>query len=323
MTMFSRFKTRPGLALGLAAALIVGGLLQLTNTNPAASQSMGLTAYEVPDDPGLDPDNTVWDKVSSIRVPLSAQTGTYPSGGSVQTVGVQAVQHGERIFFRINWADTTQNDATTKVEDFADAVAIEFPASGASKIPSLCMGQADSAVNIWQWRADSNAGFRDPNLVYENSSVDSYPDTGTLFYTAREAGNPYANPDLTVQNLTSRAFGELTALDVQNVKGFGKHTSSGWAVVVSREFSSNALSTVTFKASGSMDVAFAVWDGEKDERNGRKAVSQFVTLHTAAAPAFEEGRSNTKVFGIAAGLLLGAAAIGAGLAFYGYREGRN
>lgn len=310
--------------IGLAAALSVGALLQVTNTNPAVSQTLALTAYEVTDDPGTDPDADVWSKVSSVNVPLTAQAGAYVAGGSVQTIRAQAVHYAGRIYIRVNWPDATEDAATTRVEDFADAVALEFPANGTATVPAICMGQADAAVNIWHWRADSNAGVHDPIDVYQNASVDGYPSTDKLFYTAREAGNPYANPDVgAVQSLNSRAFGELTALNFQDVSGAGKHTTEGWAVVFTREFDTAHPGHAVFAPSTKVDMALAVWDGSNDERNGRKAVSQFVTLGIGASPAFSEGDNNTGMIAFAAVLLVGLTILGVGLAAYGYREGRH
>ncbi len=69
-----------------------------------------------------------------------------------------------------------------------------------------------------------------------------------------------------------------------------------------------------------MDMAFAVWDGSQDERNGKKAVSQFVTLSIAAAPAVTGGGDHTKTIILAAALGIGLVVVGGGLAIYGYRE---
>jgi hypothetical protein len=177
----------------LFAALAAGAVLQFTNTNPAVSQSQRLSAYESPQDPGLDPAAAVWDRVSGIEVPLTAQAAAYSAGGSIKTVRLKAVHYRGRLFIRASWGDPTADDATTRVEDFSDAVALEFPASGVSTVPSVCMGQADAAVNIWHWRADSNAGLKDPSEVYTSASIDHFP---VAFYTARDAGNPYANPNI-------------------------------------------------------------------------------------------------------------------------------
>jgi len=306
----------------LGAALALGAVLQFTDTNPAVSQVLTLNAYASPEDPGLDPSSSVWGRVSGVNVPLTAQTGAYAAGGgSVQTVNVKAVHYNGKMFFRVAWSDGTADESTTRVEDFADAVAIEFPAKSASTVPSICMGQADAGVNIWHWRADSNAGLKNPVEVYQNSSVDGYPSLETLFFTAREAGNPFANPDLgPVQSLISRTFGELTAAATQDVSGFGARTNDGWAVVFSRPFESANASYAEFGPSTKTDMALAVWDGSHDERNGRKSVSQFVSLRVGDAPAFEGGEDHTWTIIGAAVLLFGVTAIGGGLVLYGYRE---
>lgn len=305
----------------ISAAIAVAALLQATNTNPAISQTLSLTAYEAADDPGVDPEAAVWKDVSAVNVPLSAQAGSYVAGGSVQTVRAQALHYNDQLYIRVSWADGTDDSSTTKVEDFSDAVALEFPQSATAAVPSICMGQADSAVNIWQWRADSNNGVRDPNVVYGNSSVDMYPYTETLFYTARQANNPYAHTERgPVQSLYSKAFGELQSLDFQEVQGLGKRTADGWAVVFERKFDTGRNGHAVFAPSTRMDMAFAVWDGSQDERNGKKAVSQFVTLGIAAAPLSTERGSSTQTILFAAAAGLGVVAIGGGLAIYGYRE---
>ncbi|MGB4861650.1 MAG: ethylbenzene dehydrogenase-related protein [Tepidiformaceae bacterium] len=322
--MLQKVSNRRRTLIGVVAVLAVAALLQFTNTNPAVSQTQYITAYEVPDDPGTDPGAAVWGKITGVNVPLTAQAGAYVAGGTVQTIQAKAIHFNGRLYVRVAWPDATMDDATTRVEDFSDAVALEFPASGVSTVPSICMGQADAAVNIWQWRADSNAGLRDPNLVYANSSVDGYPSTEAIFYTARAAGNPFANPDRgPVQTLNSRAFGELTALSIQDVEGAGTHSAAGWAVVFSRAFDTLNPGHAAFAPGTRTDMAFAAWDGAQDERNGRKAVSQFVTLNIAGAPAFaDEGSHKVAIFA-AIGLFVAIAGIGVALVTYGAREGRN
>ena len=322
--MFTSVLRRRKLVAGFVAAMVVAGLLQATNTNPAVSQTLSLTAYEAPSDPGVDPEAAIWKDISGVNVPLSAQVGSYIAGGSVQTVRAQAVHYNDRLYIRVTWVDPTVDQSTTKVEDFSDAVALEFPQSATAAVPAICMGQIDSAVNIWQWRADSNAGLRDPNAVYPGSLVDAYPYTDKLFYTAREANNPYAYPDRSpVQALYSKAFGELQALDFQEVQGLGKRTPDGWAVVFERSFDTGHPGHAVFAPSTRMDMAFAVWDGSNDERNGKKAVSQFVTLGIGAAPALSQQGDSTKTILFAAALGIGVVAIGGGLAFYGYRESKG
>lgn len=289
--MLNRFRLRRKVATGLVAALAVGALLQITNTNPAVSQTQSISALQLRSDPGVDPGSEVWSDVKSIDLPLTAQAGAYYAGGSVTTIRAQVGHFDGRLYVRVTWPDATMDDSTTRAEDFADAVAIEFPANGKASVPSLCMGQADAAVNIWHWRADSTDSSHDPGSVYVNSLIDEEGSAGLQFYTARDAGNPFANPEVgPVQTLSSLAFGELKTLPNQDVDGAGTHANGEWTVVFAREFGSVAPGHAIFEPGKAVDVAFAVWDGSNDERNGRKAVSQFLTMRVfSVGPGGSDG----------------------------------
>ena len=68
-------------------------------------------------------------------------------------------------------------------------------------------------------------------------------------------------------------------------------------------------------------MAIAVWNGSEDDRNGRKAVSQFVTLRISPTTALGGG-NNTLVLALAAGSLIGLTALGVGLGVYGMKDTR-
>ena len=301
--------------------LVAAGVLQFANANPAVSQTLYVFAYQATDDPGLSPADGAWKDARAVQVPLSAQSGSYAAGGgSIATVSVQALHYEEKIYLRVQWTDPTIDESTTRVEDFSDAVALEFPARSASSVPSICMGQADAGVNIWQWRADSQRGLQDPVKIYAGAIVDFYPSADSLFYTAREVGNPYANPELgPVQTLVSHAFGTLTPANVQDVAGRGERVGDGWAVVFSRSYGGSDFNQAAFAAGIKTDMALAIWNGSAGDRNGRKSVSQFVTLKIGEAQATGGGSSGL-VIGLAVVSLLGLSVIGVGLAVYGVRE---
>lgn len=316
------FIRKRAVTLGVVASVLgVAGLLQFVGVNPAASQTRTLNALTATEDPGTDPSAAVWDRVPWLQVPLTAQQGIYSSGGgSIPIVYARALQFGDKLYVRVDWADNTRDETTTKVENFADAVAVEFPARSAVSVPSLCMGQADGGVNIWQWRADSQAGLKDPLELY----TAAYSDHGAkdaIFYTARDAGNPYADPALgAVQTLVSHAFGTLSPAAAQDVRGEGVYSAGRWAVVFTRTLDSADTSQAAFAAGGTTDMAIAVWNGSQGDRNGRKSVSPFVRLSLSNAELTAE-KSNALVITLAIGVLVGAIAIGGGLAWYGSHEG--
>jgi len=189
----------------------------------------------------------------------------------------------------------------------------------------VCMGQADSGVNIWHWRADSEVTERDPNVVYPNSSVDAYVSKDDLWYPARAAGNPFARTDIgPVQTLVAQAFGTLSAAESQDVQGHGRYADGSWAVVFKRQFAGGNDDQATFTESGETDMAFAIWNGSEGERNGMKSVSPFVTLKVSSALAVGGGDGDdTALLLTAAALLVGLTAVGIALAWYGYRDARK
>ncbi len=309
--------------LMLLGVIALAGALQLTNTNLARSQGASLQAYESPNDPGLDPNHPAWTKAIAIEVPLTAQAGTYPTGGgSIATVSAKALHYHEQLYVRVEWDDQTRDESTTRVQDFADAIAVEFPSKAANNaVPALCMGQADAGVNIWHWRADSQAGLRDPAEVYTTALIDAIPANEKLFYTAREAGNPFANPDLgPVQSLVSFTFGTLATASVQDVEGAGTYANGRWTVVFKRGYPAANNDQANFGPGTQTDMAFAVWNGSEGDRNGRKSVSQFVTLTVANADMPGTSTTNTTAIFLGVGMLLGIAGLGIGLGLVGFRQ---
>jgi len=306
----------------LAVVLLVAGALQLADANPAASQTMTLTAWTADSDPGLDPSAAVWKRTQFIQAPLTAQAGSYAAGGgSIPVVWARALHYNDTLYVRLEWEDATQDDTTLKVEQFSDAVALEFPAKAVATVPSVCMGQADAGVNIWQWRADSEAGFADPSDRYANALVDMYPSKDDLYYTARAVGNPYAKPDQgPVQNLVAQAFGTIGPAGIQDVHGSGVYQDGRWSVVFARPFAGGANDLATFTAGTKTDIAIAVWNGSDGDRNGRKAISQFLTLNISGAGLPGGGSSHWLVLSLAAGTLLVIVAGGVVLGIIGLRE---
>lgn len=320
------FVRKHGRALGLASIVVgLAGLLQFTGVNPAASQTMTLTAFGSNEDPGLDASSAVWANAPQVQVPLTAQAASYAAGGgSIPTVAAKAIHYQDKIYLRVEWADNTKDETTSRVQDFSDAVAVEFPSqASAGAVPALCMGQLDAGVNIWQWRADSEAGVKDPVDLYVGALVDGYPSKDTLFYTARAAGNPYADTAAgPVQTLVSHAFGTLSKANTQDVAGKGVYDGKNWAVVFQRTLSAGDVNEAAFTKGATTDMAFAVWNGSEGDRNGRKSVSQFVRLSLSGTEIVSD-ESNPLAWALVAALFVGFVGVGVGLGLYGYKEAKR
>lgn len=319
MQMVQRIPRRFRIPLAAASVLAVAAALQLGGANPAESQTTQLVAWTAESDPGLDPASPAWARSTGVQVPLVGQTGTYFAASSemIPTLTAQALQYDGTLYVRVEWADDTQDDTATRVQDFADGAALEFPARAANTVPSICMGQADAGVNIWHWRADSEQGPQDPRAIYVNTLSDGSP---VNFYTAREAGNPYAQTDApAVQNLVAQAFGTLSTSGVQDVAGHGVYSNGRWSVVFARQFERGGNGLVSFDDAQKTDMAFAVWNGSEGQRNGNKSISQFVTLSLPHGIA-QQKDSHAWAIGGAAAILVGVTVLGFGLAIFGSSE---
>lgn len=267
-----------------AMSAVLAAVLMAVDLNPAVPQTTSLTALRSPEDPGLDPEAGAWDDAQEVALPLTAQEVTYPfGGGSIAEVRVRALSHDRKLYLRVVWNDSSRNATSDAVDRFTDSVAVEFPADAKATVPSVCMGQADGGVNVWQWRADHQS-------TGSSALADAYPVDESL--PARELGNPIAQRSRAAQDLVARGFGTLAKAPTQSVRAHGVYSkgdeqdAATWAVVFERPFAKPGRGQPAFSISDELDVAFAVWDGRQAERNGIKSVSQFgrLVLSSASQP---------------------------------------
>ncbi|MCX7148226.1 MAG: ethylbenzene dehydrogenase-related protein [Rhodocyclales bacterium] len=75
------------------------------------------------------------------------------------------------------------------------------------------------------------------------------------------------------ENLVAKGFGTSTLVPFEGLKSTGVRTDSGWAVVLSRSLKVKSDEGASLQGKSTMPIAFAVWDGENQERDGLKAVT--------------------------------------------------
>ncbi len=256
---------------------LIAALLRVVSANPAMAQTQTIGAWRVDSEPIMDGFAPEWQSILPVFLPTTAQQVTPPlGGGAIERVAVRAVHWEDRLYVMLEWVDTTPDLVSDRHEAFTDAAAVQFPGEAGSEVPYICMGQADQAVNIWQWRSVLQQDI--PSLP-DGGYVDLYPSTDDLYYTARQAGNPLSQVDRSaVQNLVAGGFGTLDAADVEALQGNGSYDQGRWTVVFARPFQPDGELQPEFDESTAVDVAFAVWDGSKGERDGLKSVSSFTQL---------------------------------------------
>jgi len=273
----------------------------------ASSQGITLTASQVSGGlPVKDPNSALWQQATALQVPLSAQTVNKPilRTTKVKSVSVRALHNDKQIAFLVEWDDNTKDAEALRVQDFRDAVALEFPQVQGQ--PFICMGMVGGNVNIWHWKADWQADiatWQDVESLYPNMDVDQYPFAkgdkpspadyqDANYLPAMASKNLIAMPRLSpVEDLVAGGFGTLTSEPAsgQNVQGYGVWENNKWRVIFSRDLTSSEADDVTFTPGQVYSVAFAAWDGSNGERNGMKSTSQWTSLQleskAAAAPA--------------------------------------
>ena len=75
------------------------------------------------------------------------------------------------------------------------------------------------------------------------------------------------------QNLFAKGFGTATFVPFEGLHTAATRTHDGWAVVLARPLRVKPDEGANLQGRHSMPVAFAVWDGSNQERDGLKAVT--------------------------------------------------
>ncbi|MEQ2010351.1 MAG: ethylbenzene dehydrogenase-related protein [Limisphaerales bacterium] len=228
-----------------------------------------------------DPTDPAWEQWDTARIPVNP---LWPEPNTIPAIAVRAVHDGKRIAILLQWRDGIANGAPIRVEDFQDAVALQFSMTEAT--PFLGMGDANNPVNIWMWKAGWQQAMDGPrpdvDTAHPSLHVDKYFETRALFRTAEAAGNLQASPTLKspVEDANARGLGSFKSQSAasQNVGGKGVWRDGFWNVIVTRELKSRDADDVRLGVGKPVPVAFAVWDGQQRDRNGRKEISNWYKL---------------------------------------------
>ncbi len=251
----------------------------------------------------LDPMSGVWQTRSGSDIGLQPQTVVTPcGGGSIKSIKVKSARTASGVAFCFEWQDDTKDNDTVHQVKFRDAVAIEFPiAKGSDTV--LAMGSPHGPVNIWQWKADWEPDAPEMNAVPYEKDVDSpsigssrsvyrrlHVDSPREANAAQGKGGPVDGVyNLFPQSAHKSPVEDIVAIGIssvttkperfQNLKGKGVWKNGSWHVVVYKPLSDKSDSACPrFSLGDSINTAIAVWNGSKQDRNGMKSLSNWVTL---------------------------------------------
>lgn len=257
---------------------------------------------ELPDDPM----DARWTKLSPTTLPMMLlwQRDQYS-----EAVSVRAAHNGKRAALLLEWPDDRVADGILRAQDFVDGAAVEFALSS-DRLPHFAMGDSLGKLNLWQWRVDWQLDmqwYADVEQTYPALAVDDYPlqaspsvlaaalhtptHGGLVLPAAKQAitylsgtasGNPLSDlqKKSAVMELNAVGFGTLETQPAagQHTTGRGVWARGKWRVVFVRDMKSTDADDINFAPGKRIPVAFAVWDGDRGDRNGQKAVTSWYFL---------------------------------------------
>ena len=240
----------------------------------------------------LDPADSAWQQAPEYAAKLMPQDLVEPRlmTASTPEVLVRSLTSGTEIAFRLEWADRVQDDLPGPGR-FLDACAIQLPAKIEAELPDPQMGQAGKPVEIAFWRADWQASVNgradDIHSLYPNAAIDHYPfeakslepgseaqrEMAKRYAPAAAVGNRRVGPrDTPVEDMVAEGPGTISPASRAVSRGKGVRGKQGWMVVMIRPRPEGLTPKVR------TNIAFAVWEGSRDEAGARKMRSGWIPL---------------------------------------------
>ncbi len=255
---------------------------------------MTIIAVKTKEKLDLNPQAAYW---KTAKPSFVALTPLWWRDDRIEGVDVSVSYNEEEIEIRLSWKDRTKDISTLNPQSFSDGAAIQF--STEEDPPFFGMGSAQSAVSIWHWKASRQEDmkeWKDVEMQYPNTATDWYEaqknyeygspfetkDSKTQFHdpkfiTGWGAGNPLSNPlsKSSAEEARAKGLGTLTTMKPQfeNIEAHGIWRDGTWQVVFKRKLKTKEKERLQFELGTPLNVAFAIWDGSKKDRNGQKMIS--------------------------------------------------
>lgn len=236
----------------------------------------------------LTPESKIWNKASFFEISVFPLWQTdQPFTG----LKAKAIHNNQEIAFFLEWLDPTCDTSFNKVQDFRDAVALQF--SLTEEVGALAMGDKEHPVNIWHWKADWQSDLSQrfvlekvyPNLHRDFHWFQDDPTQLKTYLTGQAAGNLFSQSERhsSVEDLNAKGFGTLSPQDVssQNVQGNGDWENGVWKVIFIRSLNSKDSGDIKFSKDKKIPIAFSIWDGSQKDRDGQKYFSSWCYLQLA------------------------------------------
>jgi mono/diheme cytochrome c family protein len=239
------------------------------------------------------PDSSLWNRATPVNLHLMP---LWWRAERPEELTVRAVHDGESVALLLVWSDATDDHTAMRVQDFRDAVAVEF--STTPDPPFFAMGEPGRFVNLWMWKSERQADlrrtFQDLETVYPNIGIDSYPnltrspleqparhaltmESDPAFITGWGAGNIVSDPTRASasEDLVAQGFGTLSARNGADseLEAKGLYATGTYRVMFQRPLTVAGARAVRLRPGASAPLAFAVWNGSAGDRDGKKSVT--------------------------------------------------
>ena len=216
----------------------------------------------------------LWSSLKDTDIKLVFQLMVLPwPKSSTPLVKVKAFHNAKDIYFYMQWIDETE-DKILGINKFSDSSAIMFPMDEKAQTPTLMMGFLGKS-DIWHWKASRDLEFW---MKQEPTNNKAYVDK---YYPFEDKETLVVSKEIVksaVNDLIAIRVGTVTPKENQYVEGRGFYNQGVWRVVFKRSLKAvDPQDDAVFK-TGKRLCAFAVWNGSKAERGGRKSISDWVTL---------------------------------------------
>lgn len=268
------------LVIGFAGLVFYG--LKFSRGVPVTVEEKAMPVLEIPFieekiDLAKGISTQIWEKLPALEVELVYQVTVlpWPQKGLISPIRVKAFHNKKDIYFYISWPDNTQDYIFT-TNKFPDAGAIMFPLGKTieAKPSTLLMGFL-GRTNIWHWKANLDREFWLKDFPEEKAYVDFY-------YPFENEETLAVSKDIlksAARDLLAIRVGTITPKEKQRVQGKGIWKQGVWGVVFCRSLDLEDVELDAIFALGKKQYcAFAIWNGSKGDRGGRKSISDWVEV---------------------------------------------
>lgn len=245
--------------------------------------------------PPDDPFHAAWNSAPVTTLKLIPQDVQEPMlmAASVRELRVRSLHDHGWIAFLLEWDDPSR-DAGLRSDRFSDAAAVSFPLSTAKPLPNYQMGDEERPVHLVLWKAyrqrvhEEKVSLLAENYPYawtdayafEPKAVGHLPGQASLteqkeYLPAQAAGNPSAvGVAPVVEELNARTWNQMTVQPSQDARGRALWKDRRWRLMIARPLVASDGEDASLSGQAMWPMAFAVWDGAKENNGPRKMVSE-------------------------------------------------